>query len=207
MPEPISLENSDLPLVEMRLPRERWSGLNSLLRQGFYVRVPGGLSLQQVLNQEFGISREYLQDRVQTIFLDSSPVDELEKAYPRAWSVVALSSAMPGLVGATMRKGGYYAALRGDISYQGQAAAKGQQELPLQIKLFNFLAPELAENFLSRVIILDNSPLLEFVQLQGSSFWAAPANILLQGREVDRAELEDNLQKHGQTGLQVKCPD
>ncbi|MFP4587959.1 MAG: hypothetical protein ACLFM3_07935 [Desulfohalobiaceae bacterium] len=203
MPEPSSLQYKELPLVELSLPRDRWDNFNCLLRQGFYVLVPGGLSLQQILNAEFGISVDYLQDRVQTIFLDSSPVDDPEKAYPKAWSVLALSSAMPGLVGATMRKGGYYAALRGSISYQGQAEKASSQDLPLQIKLFNFLAPELAENFLPRGIVLQNRSLLELIKQQGSSLWASPAKIFLQGREVDRAELEGHLQKQGQTRLQV----
>ncbi|MFP4391749.1 MAG: hypothetical protein ACOC43_13135 [Desulfohalobiaceae bacterium] len=203
MSEPNSLKSKDLPLVELKLPQDRWPCFNSLLRHGFYVQAPGGISLQQILNQEFNIPLDYLQNRVQTIFLDACPVDDLDKAYPEAWSVLALSSAMPGLVGATMRKGGYFAALRESISHKEQTAAKGQQELPLQIKLFNFLASELAENFLSRGIFMDNRSLLEFMQQQGSSFWAPPAKIFLQGREVDWAELESHLQKHGQTGLQV----
>lgn len=207
MPESTSLEYSDLPLVEMRLPKDRLANFNSLLRQGFYVLVPGGMSLQQILLQEFDIPQDYLQHRVQTIFLDSNPVDDLEQAYPRDWSVLALSSAMPGLVGATMRKGGYYSALRGSISYQGQAAVEGQQDLSLQVKLFNFLAPELAGNFLCRGIFLENSRLLECLQQQASSFWAPPAKLFLQGRQIDWAELESRLQKQGQTALQVNCPE
>jgi hypothetical protein len=52
---------------------------------------------------------------------------------------------MPGLVGATLRKGGYYAAMRAAITLAAEqgAPAAGGPVVEVQVKLFNLLIEEL----------------------------------------------------------------
>jgi hypothetical protein len=71
---------------------------------------------------------------------------------------------MPGLVGATMRRGGFYAALRQGISHvtgSGTAACEGGT---VRVKLFNLLLAELGPLVLARGLILERGELDELLQ-------------------------------------------
>jgi len=58
-----------------------------------------GLSVKKVLCEQWGISPEYLDKRVKTIFLNGNAVDDIDKAILQDGSTLALSAAMPGLAG------------------------------------------------------------------------------------------------------------
>jgi len=74
-----------------------------LLEQGFFVTTTTGCSIKDLLCKQLSIDEEYLDKRIQTLFLDGKPVDKVEKAYLHNEATLALSGAMPGLVGATLR--------------------------------------------------------------------------------------------------------
>ena len=61
---------------------------------------------------QLGISESYLNERVQTIFLNGRAVDDLFGEVVGNNSTIALSAAMPGLAGAVFRKGGMLSSLR-----------------------------------------------------------------------------------------------
>ncbi len=69
-------------------------------------------------------------------------MDNVDKAVVRDGSVLALSAAMPGLLGATMRKGGRYAAFRKDISQHGDVCGICETPGRVTVKLFNMVARE-----------------------------------------------------------------
>src|SRR6266545_6489005 len=85
------------------------------LQRGVTVQAAGKASVASFLVDGLGIDPEYVRQRVTTVFLDGAVVDDLELAHLREGSLLALSAAMPGLVGATLRKGGYYGAMRAAI--------------------------------------------------------------------------------------------
>lgn len=87
-----------------------------LLRQGFQVEAQMGRSLKHLLCEQFKVEEEYPADRVKTIFLDGKPVDDVETAIIENGATPALSAAMPGLVGATFRRGGVLGAFRSGIT-------------------------------------------------------------------------------------------
>src|SRR4030042_1232647 len=93
-----------------------------MLEQGFIVESAVGCSLRDFICGRLGLDGQYLENRVQTIFLDHNPVDNLDTARIREGSTVALSAAMPGLAGATLRKGGRFAVMRNQISCHTGAA-------------------------------------------------------------------------------------
>jgi hypothetical protein len=67
---------------------------------------------------------------------------------------------MPGLVGAVMRRSGFYAALRQGISHHGDGAVGAAiSRSTVTVKLFNLLLPELAPLILARGILLDEAAL------------------------------------------------
>ncbi|MFC1662292.1 hypothetical protein ACFL3S_12715, partial [Gemmatimonadota bacterium] len=81
-------------------------------------------------------------------------------------AVLALSGAMPGLVGATMRRGGYYSRMREGISHSGSDAAggtaageaeeadRGGEGNLVIVKLFNRPLADLAETLAARPLLV-----------------------------------------------------
>ena len=80
----------------------------ALLQQGFGVLARLGCSLEELLCNQWGIDRDYVTSRITTIFMNNRAIDDIATSIVRAGAVIALSGAMPGLVGATMRRGGFY---------------------------------------------------------------------------------------------------
>jgi len=124
-----------------------------LLQKGFTVKTQAGCSIKNLLCEQFGVDANYYEDRIQTIFLDGKPVDDAETAIVKDGSAVALSAAMPGLVGSTFRRGGALAAFRNGITYRERDEISGMDGAEMvTVKLFNLLVGELGPVFLKEGI-------------------------------------------------------
>ena len=123
-----------------------------LLAQGFIVMARGSISIKELLCRQFGIPDEYVDERIQTIFLDGKAVDNISSTLVKDGSTLALSAAMPGLVGAMFRKGGYYATMRAQISHPKEDIKGNDQTAKLRLKLFNLTAKEIGPIFLEQGI-------------------------------------------------------
>ncbi len=77
-------------------------------------------------------------------------MDNLTTAIIRNGSVLALSSAMPGLAGATLRRGSIYASLRNSINYEEKNELTQKMDGVITVKLFNVLINELGPVLLQR---------------------------------------------------------
>jgi hypothetical protein len=155
-----------------------------LLQQGFSVRVQVGCGIRELLCSQFGIDPDYLKQRITTIFLNSKPVDDTETSRVADGATLALSAAMPGLVGATMRRGGFYAAMRGGITHHESSAGAEEKYGNIRIKLFNLLMSELGPGFLRQGIIVSTVALANFLAAQSPDFWEGWSEIRLNGRPV-----------------------
>jgi len=140
------------PLVRrVDLPEGGLQRLAARFQEGLRVRVPDGISVADFLVERLGVDPGYVKQRISTVFLDASVVDDVEAAHLHQGSCLALSAAMPGLVGATLRKGGYYAAMRAAITLAeapGSDAAGGRP-VEVTVKLFNLLIEELGPALLA----------------------------------------------------------
>jgi hypothetical protein len=130
-----------------------------LLAQGFVVNSRGNISIRDLLCQQFGISELYLEERIQTIFLDGKAVDNANSTIVKDGSTLALSAAMPGLVGAMFRKGGYYSKMRAEISHPKENITGNEKAGKLTLKLFNLTAKEIGPIFLEQGILIFGSEL------------------------------------------------
>jgi len=161
----------------------------ALLQRGFMVKVQAGSTIKSLLRRQFGLSPEYLEKRIQTIFLDGKPVDDLDYAIVKNGSTLALSGAMPGLAGATLRKGGYYAPMRSQISYREESAPKPHDEGMIFLKLFNLLLKELGPSFLKRGILVKGEDLSGFFKRQRDDFWAGCKGVRVDGEKISLKKL------------------
>jgi hypothetical protein len=131
----------------------------SLFEKGVVLSTRTGCTLRDFLCGQLGISDDYLDQRVQTLFLNARPVDDVDKVVVRDGSTLALSAAMPGLLGATMRKGGRYAALRKDISQHGDECGTCETSGRVTVKLFNMVAKEVGGRLLEAGVEVDGDDL------------------------------------------------
>ena len=141
------------------------------LQQGFTLRARVGCSIKTLLCDQLGMSPEYLEERVQTIFLDGKPIDDASSATLKPGSTLALSAALPGLAGATLRRGGYYASLRSQISHRDERISEPSHEGTIFLKLFNLTLKELGPTFLTHGIWINGDNLLKFFRDQPEDFW------------------------------------
>ncbi|MBW1800699.1 MAG: hypothetical protein JRJ85_08210 [Deltaproteobacteria bacterium] len=126
-----------------------------ILQKGVMVNARVGCTLHHFLCHELGLDPEYVQNRIQTLFLDGKAVDDPETARIGQGAVISLSGAMPGLLGATLRKGGHYGAMRRHISYRESTSSLSEQEGVVMIKLFNVLIKEVGPAILSRGVYIE----------------------------------------------------
>ena len=135
-----------------------------LLGHGFSVNVRTGCSVKEILCSQLGIHEDYLAERIQTIFLNAKVVDDVNTVNVPENSVLALSGAMPGLVGAILRSGGFYAPMRSQISYDKDISSAVSGTGRITLKLLNLIVKELGPTFLKRGIYIQTEEMLKFIE-------------------------------------------
>jgi hypothetical protein len=148
-------------MADFQAPADAWPVFRTLFQQGVGVAIQTGVSLEDLLCCQWQIDREYVMNRISTLFLDGKPVDDLPAAVVNDGSVVALSGAMPGLIGATMRRGGVLASFRSGITYCPSSKTQNSGDGRITLKLFNLLIEELAPRFLARGVWISRPRLAE----------------------------------------------
>lgn len=163
--------------LKLALSQGDLSSFMSQLQDGVRVEIEFGTNINDVLCRQLGVAPEYVENRIQTIFLDGKAVDDLEKTVIKEGSVLSLSAAMPGLVGATMRRGGYYACFRGQITHKELGHESPVGRGLLKIKLFNLLLRELGPLLLKKGIWMTPAEM---------KIWLSASNLVLERLEVVR---------------------
>jgi hypothetical protein len=165
-----------------------------LLNAGFMINVRVGESVKTLLCDRLGLDRSYFDERIQTLFLNSKPVDDPATAVVKNGSILALSAAMPGLVGATFRKGGKYRWMRSSISHPDDSDMTAGKTGWVTVKLFNLILKELGPFFLEAGVWLKGETIQTFFTDRTSSLAGTIQSVFLNGREVvpeTLLELED----------------
>jgi hypothetical protein len=174
-------------IVEARLI----SRFLKLTERGFKLQIKTGLTIRELLCQHLGISADYVDNRIQTIFLDGKPVDDVDTASLENGSRLALSAAMPGLVGITMRKGGFYASLRNTISYTKTENSIAKSAGEIILKLFNLVAKELGPELIAKGIRIEGNALQNFMLRNSEDLKTACTSVHLNNAEIDVAKLKE----------------
>jgi len=201
----------DRSLAELRfvIGASQFSSFFQILQAGFILKALVGCSIKSFLTQQLGVSPEYITERIQSVFLEGRPVDDLDSAVIHDGSHLSLSAAMPGLVGATMRRGGFYGALRSSITYKESGSPCEIAEGCVHLKLFNLLMKELGPDIFKMGIYLSSSHLAEFLSGQPLEFWQGCKEILLNEKPVrrDLLDKENWLSRYNLVHLSVAMLD
>ena len=155
------------------------------------VKAKVDCTIKTLLCQQLGLNSEYLETRIQTIFLGGKPVDDVNSAIVMEGSTLALSAAMPGLVGATLRKGSYYASMRSQISYRETAPSKSPHNGMILLKLFNLILKELGPIFLKKGVWINGKDISDFFTRQSDDFWTGCKAAKVDGKKIDLDKLLD----------------
>ncbi|MCP3875924.1 MAG: hypothetical protein GY699_22575 [Desulfobacteraceae bacterium] len=159
------------PEVCLKIQMDETAIFSSILQQGIKISVMTECNIKQMLCDQFGVAPDYLSDRISTIFLDGKPVDNVETAQIKDGATLALSGAMPGLVGATFRKGGALSIFRSSITHENDTdqinmSAKGM----ITIKLFNLLISEIGPVFINKGFWLKKKEMQDFIKSKKDDF-------------------------------------
>ena len=160
-----------------------------LFQRGVRVKARIGLSIREVLCRQLDVTDDYLDNRLNTIFLDGKPVDDTDSALITEGSVLALSASMPGFAGAALRKGGFYASMRNTITHSaGESPVKAGEGF-FTVKLYNMTIPELAPHFLALGVWVAPDALDEFFEGRSKPFLEGGKTVRIDGREIPVDEL------------------
>jgi hypothetical protein len=163
-----------------------------LLQSGIFLRCCTGISLLSFLKEVLLLSDTYIEDRISTIFLNGKPVDDLETAVVLDGNTVALSSAMPGLVGATMRRKGFYAGLRSTISHVSGESEVTAGAGSVYLKLFNLIMADIGPDLLKKGVFLPSGDLKAFFSTQHDNFFSRVLEVEIDGYTADPSRLKAN---------------
>lgn len=177
---------------------------SQILQNGFRFKGNVECSVESFLCEQFGISPEYLEKRVQTIFLDGKAVDDVQGSLVRDGATLSLSAAMPGLAGAVLRRGGYYAPMRQQISFEEGATCASIHPGIVYVKLFNMPLREIGPLFLEHGILVDGDILKDILATREDDFRAGCRQAIVDGLQIDPGQLLKIPWGTGEILLQVK---
>ncbi|BBD09468.1 hypothetical protein [Desulfovibrio ferrophilus] len=153
------------------------------LHDGFLLRVPGAMSVMDLLTEFVGLDASYVDDRIRAIFLDGHPVDDLDAAPVGNGNELSLSSAMPGVAGITMGRNNAIAVYREGITFQCDGDCDERAGL-IRVRLFNFIARETAPQFMALGVGLDGRGWQRVVHDAPAEFWSCVVQAKLDGVAV-----------------------
>ena len=162
-----------------------------LLGHGFSMAVQTGISVKELLCDQLGINENYLEERIKSIFLNGKVVDDVNTAIVEDNATMALSGAMPGLVGAILRTGGYYAPMRGQISYDKSSGESQLKKGKVTLKLWNLVVKELGPIFLQRGVFIQKKELQAFIQRNRETLMTGCRSAEMTGKAITPDQLQD----------------
>ena len=142
------------------------TGFTTLLQSGLYLEVAQGCSIGKLLLGLPGFTEEYIAAKVQTIFLNGLPADDLGQQLTGESGVLAVSAAMPGLAGAIFRRGGIHASLRTSVEAVPESSIT-ENPVRIRLKMFNMIAKDRGIPILRQGCVVLATALRKFLIYRG----------------------------------------
>jgi hypothetical protein len=156
------------------------------LQKGFYIPACEGKSLFSFLNEDCGISEEYISGSIKTVLIDGGPVDDIFNTKIKDGGGCALSGAMPGIVGAMMRIGSPYAPMRESITVKPEKTDLSGKLINYELKLFNIVLSDMGLLLLKKGILLKKERIYDLFTKHHNDIYSNCSKIFLNGKLVSR---------------------
>lgn len=194
-------KTNSVPTVSLLVRADSLDKFTTLLQSGFFLSIQQGESIGGLLTSLPGFSETYIKERVQTIFMDGLPADDLAQPFLEQETVLAISAAMPGLAGAIFRKGGVHASLRTTTEAKNTSTTPGDS-LTVRLKLFNIIAKERGMTLLAGGCLLQSASFEKFLRYR-TPLAASIQNIAIDNQETDMQMLLKTLSKNTKIVLTI----
>ena len=169
--------------LSLELAAEQVQSLFLLLQNGFFVEACVGCTIEKFFLEQLQLSPDYIQARIQGIFLDGKPADHIDTAIIRDGSRLTLSGTMPGLAGMALRRGplavfrhGITHRETGDYNYKGEGF--------VLLKILNLLMKGMGPGLFRKGIFINSSDLASYLGNLPAEFWEGRKRASLNGGQV-----------------------
>jgi hypothetical protein len=189
--------------IQVSIEENHFSAFFALLSYGFKIDVEIGCSLFDVLVRQIGINESFLNEKVQTVFLNGKVVDDFSVEIVSDDSVIALSAAMPGLVGAVFRKGGILSSMRSEHTSSMESVVIKKLKRQVTLKLFNHIASGLGGYFFKKGICVKGAHFIRYVKSKQSLLKSACRQLIIDGKQYEIGDLLSLLQPEADIVLTV----
>lgn len=175
---------------------------STLLQSGVEFESFQGESVGDFLCSLPGFSREYIENTVQTIFLEGSPVDNIDKVFTKDTHTLALSAAMPGLAGAILRRNSLHSSLRTETVDEEKPNIGAKTTI--RLKVFNSIAQERGPLLLENGLLFNGRSLYKSLSIRHTLLEKA-RSIQCDGTDINLTDLFDILETNEKILLFVKA--
>ena len=186
---PDTIKEDNIGAIQFFIGPSALPRFNEILQRGFFVINPVGISIEEFLTKQIGLSRQYIGYKISTVLLDGKIVHDIGSALIKRGSVLAFSSALPGFVGASLRSGSINQSLGESSTSREINSPDSKDRGVFCVKLYNLPMLELGPYFMKRGILLRSASLEEFLKTQPDAFWRDCSKILLDGKQIDPVSL------------------
>jgi hypothetical protein len=161
------------------------TGFASLLQHGILYAVDQPVDIHSFLLSLPGFSAEYMEKTVQTIFINGTAADSLDRPLG-CGETLALSAAMPGLAGAIFRRHGRHSSLRSPTAIREQPGNRGAGYITL--KLFNSVAVDRVFDLMSQGVLIHSQAYYDYA-VRREIFFQPPVEFSLADRSLSYADM------------------
>lgn len=159
-----------IPRLELLIPAATTKKYTTLLQNGILVERNVPTPVGELLASLPGFTMQYIRERIETIFLNGLPVDDLETIITGPSPVLAISAVMPGLAGAIFRKNSFHAALRTSTSDSLADRSQSTEKIIIRLKFFNIIATEKGATILHNGCLMRSESVLKFINYRRNLF-------------------------------------
>jgi hypothetical protein len=195
----------DISEIEAHLSHRAAREMCSLLFQsGVLLKVKVGTSIKSFLCEQLSLGIMYVDKRINTIFLNSQPVDDISKVIIKSNDTLALSGAMPGLIGATLRRDSHLAPLRDTITlkeYRNNDDIKAYGLIHL--KLFNLILQEVGPFLLQRGVMMVFEDVIDLFDNKMSNKITGSLDIYFNRKKTDMNKLRKRVKSNVEQKLVI----
>ena len=194
-------KTNSVPAVSLLVRADSLDKFTTLLQSGIFLSIQQGESIGDLLTSLPGFSETYIKERVQTIFMDGLPADDLAQQFLEQETVLAISAAMPGLAGAIFRKGGVHASLRTTTEKKDASTTHGDA-LTVRLKLFNIIAKERGVTLLAEGCLIQSASFEKFLHYR-TPLAASIQSIAIDCQKTDMQMLLKTLSENTKIVLKI----